>query len=131
MNIVSQARAQLLYDSKRFPQDISRFPSIPCEPITNTFGFLKAGLQICDACALRPSPSVQAAEGRFLYGWMCRDWAGSKRTNGSKSFIVSASRGPPGLPRKGLTFGALFHNRGALWCHCWFIFQSLEALWER
>ena len=36
-----------------------------------------------------------------------------------------------GRLRQGLTFGALFHNRGARWCHFLLIFRSLEALWER
>ena len=33
--------------------------------------------------------------------------------------------------RKGLSFGALFRNLGALWYHFWVNFRSLEALWER
>jgi hypothetical protein len=33
--------------------------------------------------------------------------------------------------RKGLSFGALFLNLGALWYHFWVNFRSLEALWER
>ena len=33
--------------------------------------------------------------------------------------------------RKGLSFGALFRNLGALWYNFWVNFRSLEALWER
>ena len=45
--------------------------------------------------------------------------------------IASASRSPPGLAPKSLTFGALSDNQGTLWCHARFIFRSLEVLWER
>ena len=44
---------------------------------------------------------------------------------------MSASRSPPVQVPKKIEFRSFFSQSGALWCHFWLNFRSLEALWER
>ena len=42
----------------------------------------------------RAPPFVEAAEGRLLYGWVCRGWAGSKHTKTLSPAKASFGAGP-------------------------------------